>query len=77
MIDVPDGADSVTVLKMRLDHARELAREQPSLENRERARAAWDALEAAVPRRKTWSSGNRAGRRQQREMREMTTRRSR
>lgn len=47
------------------DAARETARVEPTIENRARAIAAWDALVAATPRMKRGGGfGSRAGQRQ-------------
>lgn len=63
-------ATELDSLKARCEAARELARREPTEVNREAAKAAWAALEAATPnQRKPWGYSTRAGKRQQAEFR--------
>lgn len=65
-----DHDDTLMALQLACDAAREAARLVPTRENREAALAAWNALEAATPRRKgRGGSGCRAGQRQATERR--------
>lgn len=53
----------MTDLQTAWETARTAARLEPTVENRERAKAAWAALVAATPRQKVASFASRAGKR--------------
>jgi len=56
--------DEEKTLKAVFDSAREKARANPSVENREAAKAAWAAYVASAPKRKVRGHASRAGKQQ-------------
>lgn len=56
--------ETLARLRSELEAARRSAAAEPTHGNRERAKAAWSALDAASPRRKTSGFASRAGKRQ-------------
>lgn len=60
---------AIEVLRAAWETARDEARRNPTIENREHAKLAWAAYDAAAPRRKGSNYASRAGKRQAAERR--------